>query len=200
MTPAEAALLARRSDVAIVFGDPRRGRGLRQPGPVAAVGPGRRDRGGRGGQPEHRRRARDRQPGRHAVARRRARDRRRPGTPARPAARRSPRCSPAPSTRPGRLPITLPGRPRADAAARAPGPRHAVGHGGDDPLRRGRRGRLPLVRPAGRDAALRVRPRPELHELRVRRPRGRAAARPSPRRSPSPTPASATAPTSPSST
>ena len=29
MTPAEAALAARRADVAIVFADPRRGRGLR---------------------------------------------------------------------------------------------------------------------------------------------------------------------------
>ena len=77
----------------------------------------------------------------------------------------------------GRLPDHLPGRPGPDAAARAAGPRRAVGHADDDPLRRGRRGRLPLVRPAGPAAALRLRPRPELHELRVRRPRDRAAAR-----------------------
>ena len=73
----------------------------------------------------------------------------------------------------GRLPVTLPGRPGPDAAPRASGPGDAVGHADHHPLRRGRRGRLPLVRAAGRAAALRLRPRPELHELRLRRPRGR---------------------------
>ena len=85
---AAGAALGRRDRVR----DPRRGRGLRQRRPVAAVGPGRGDRGRRGGEPEHDRRARDRQPGRHAVARQGAGRSSRPGTRARPAARRSPRC------------------------------------------------------------------------------------------------------------
>ena len=44
----------------------------------------------------------------------------------------------------------LPGRPRADAAAGAPRPGHAVGHADHHPLRRGRRGRLSLVRQRGK--------------------------------------------------
>ena len=99
MSPAEAALLAAALGRRDRVRHPGRGRGLRPARPVAAVGPGRGDRGRRGGQPQHDRGARDRQPGRHAVARRRSARSSRRGTPARPAARRSPRSSPARSTR-----------------------------------------------------------------------------------------------------
>ena len=118
MTPAEAALLARRCDVAVVFAHPRRGRGLRPARPVAALGPGRRHRGRGGGQPEHRRRARDRQPGRHAVARRRARDRPGlvPGAGRRPGDRRGAHRRRQPV---GPAARHLPRRPGPDAAARA---------------------------------------------------------------------------------
>ena len=184
MTPAEAALLARRCDVADRVRDPRRGRGLRHPRPVAAVGPGRGDRGRGGREPEHHRRARDRQPGRHAVARQGARDRRRRGTRARPAARRSPRCSPARSTRP--------------AGCRSPSPPTSPRRRGRScpaSARRGARRRRSATtraprsatagsRSTGAAAALRLRPRAELHDVRVRRPRGWPAARRSRRRSP----------------
>ncbi len=66
----------------------------------------------------------------------------------------------------------LPGRPRPDAPAGPAGSGHRVGHPGDDPLRRGRRGRLPLVRRNARAPALRLRARPRLHHLRLQRVRG----------------------------
>ena len=100
----------------------------------------------------------------------------------------------------GRLPVSFPADLGQTPRPELPGLGTPWGTPDDHRLRRGRRGRLPLVRAAGDGAALRLRPRPGLHELRVRRARGRARARPSPRASRSPTRASATAPTCPSST
>ena len=49
----------------------------------------------------------------------------------------------------GRLPLSFPADLEPDAAPRAAGPGHAVGDADHHRLRRGRRGRLPLVRAAG---------------------------------------------------
>src|SRR5262249_46014627 len=71
----------------------------------------------------------------------------------------------------GRLPITFPGSPppapppRRARAGPAGGPRH---HG---PLRRGRRGRLPVVRAEKSQAHVRLRSRPELHDVLLWRSR-----------------------------
>ena len=78
----------------------------------------------------------------------------------------------------GRLPITFPAEPRPDSAPGARGPGHAVaaadssmGHSHHHPVRRGRRGRLSLVRQDRGETALRLRLRPQLHELRLQRSR-----------------------------
>ncbi len=172
MTPGRGGAAGRALGRGDRLRHPGRGRGLRPARPVAAVGAGRGHRGRRLGQPQHDRRARDRQPRRHAVAREGPRDRPGlvPGPGRRPGDRRGPHRRGQPV---GPAAGELPGRPRPDAAPRAAGPRHAVGDAHHDRLRRGRRGRLPLVRAAGAGAAVRLRPRPGLHELRVRRPRGR---------------------------
>ena len=94
----------------------------------------------------------------------------------------------------------LPGRPGPDAAPRASGPGDAVGHAHDHRLRRGRRDRLPPARAAGG----RRRSTPSATAWATRASPTTASrstrATPSPRASRSPTPASATAPTCPSST
>ena len=83
--------------------------------------PGRPDRHGRRGQPTHRRRAGDRRPGAHAVARRGRRARR--GVVPRPGGRHraSPRCSSATSTPAAGCPATFPARARPAADRRRPG-------------------------------------------------------------------------------
>ena len=50
---------------------------------------------------------------------------------------------------------------------RTPRYKPALGHAYDHPLRRGRRGRLPLVRPDRRQAAVRVWARSQLRQLRL---------------------------------
>jgi beta-glucosidase len=67
-TPAEAALTAKRSDVVIAFGIRVEGEGFDSADLLAAVGPGRGDRRGGHCEPEHDRRAGNRQPRIHAVA------------------------------------------------------------------------------------------------------------------------------------
>ena len=93
----------------------------------------------------------------------------------------------------------LPGRPGPDAAPRASGPGDAVGHAHDHRLRRGRRDRLPPARAAGG----RRRSTPSATAWATRASPTTASrstpATPSPRASRSPTPASATVPTCPSS-
>ena len=179
MSPAESALLAAALGRRDRVRDPRGGRGLRQPRPVAAVGPGRGDRGRGGRQPEHDRRAGDRQPGRDALARRRAGRSSRPGIPARPAARRSPRCSPARSTRRAacrsRFPADLAQTPRPELPGLGTPWGTPITIDYDEGAEVGYR----WFAKTGRDAALRVRPRPQLHDLRLRRPRRSRAARPS---------------------
>ena len=169
MSPAEAALLARRSDVAIVFGIRVEGEGydiadLSLPwgqdaviDAVAAANPNTvvvLETGNPVAMPWLRE-----GPGRPGglVSRpvRRAGDRRDPHR-----RHQSVRATPA----------DLPGRPGPDAAAGAAGPRHAVGHADDHPLRRGRRRRLPLVRQDRAAAAVPLRPRAQLHPVRLRGP------------------------------
>jgi beta-glucosidase len=73
----------------------------------------------------------------------------------------------------GRLPITFPADLAQTPRPELPRPGNTVGHTGHDRVRRGRRGRLSLVRQDRRQAAVRVRSRPELHVLRVPGPQGR---------------------------
>ena len=149
MTPAEAALLARRSDVVIVFGIRVEGEGFDLPDLSLPWGQDAVIEAVAVGEPEHDRRARDRQPGRHAVARQGPRDR--PGVVPRPGRRPGDRRGPDRRDQPvGPAAGHLPGRPGPDPAPRAPRPGDAVGHAHHHRLRRGRRGRLPLVRAAGR--------------------------------------------------
>ncbi len=145
MSPAEAALLARRSDVAVVFGIRVEGEGydnadlslpwgqdavieavadanpntvvvLETGNPVAM--PWLREGPGRPG-----------------------------GLVPRPVRRAGDRRNPRRRHQPLReTPADLPGRPGPDTAAGAAGPRHAVGDADDDQLQRGIRRRLPLVR------------------------------------------------------
>ena len=171
MTPAEAALLAQRSDRRHRLRDPRRGRRLRRRRPVAALGPGRghRRRGRR--QPEHDRRAGNREPGHDAMARQGQGDRRKRGIRGRPAARPSPRCSPATVNPSGRLPITFPADLAQTPRPELPAWAHRGARRPPSTTTKARRSATAGSQDRGQ-AAVRVRPRPELHDLRLQRPPG----------------------------
>ena len=115
----------------------------------------------RGGQPAHRRRRerrvrRSRWTGPTTSPRSRS-----SGSPARKAAPRSPRCCSATPIPGGRLPLDVPARDRRHARVH-----ELSGRAGQGALRRERVRRLPLVRPPPHRAALRLRSRPLVHDVR----------------------------------
>jgi hypothetical protein len=72
----------------------------------------------------------------------------------------------------GRLPITFPANLADTPHPELPGMGIPLGHTDHDRMQRRRRSSLPLVREDRRQAAVRVRARPELHVLRLPRPAG----------------------------
>ena len=130
------------------------------------------------GEPEHDRRAGDRQPGRHAVARQGAARSSQAWYPGQAGGQAIAEVLTGAVNPSGRLPITFPAdldqtpRPELPGLGTPWGTPTTIDY--DEGAEVGYR----WFAQQGDDAALRLRPRPGLHELRVRRPRGRAAARP----------------------